>query len=266
MVFGFDRSKSSSASQIGGFARSKKQAWESTSRPNIRKHISVFRVARLQASEYIKRDGVKLRSTPEGIGLRVSRRPESFISLPPPVRPSGDTLLFLQHPHAPFHRFFVPLPFYETPRQLVGDCLQELLSSWFGVRAGEITPLTNRLVLRTTRGVSCILLLADSLNRFRHIMKNFLRISVFVVLLNRPCCLKESLFGNASGRFLSYDDLPLERFSVASYELSWRIRLNPRNSGDSVKIPVKTDNLGKIKLSHHHSMIRISKRDVLVNV
>lgn len=67
---------------------------------------------------------------------------------------------------------------------------------------GEITPLTNRLVLRTTRGVSCILLLADSLNRFRHIMKHLLRISVFVVLLNRSYRRKEALCGTLPADFL----------------------------------------------------------------
>jgi hypothetical protein len=40
--------------------------------------------------------------------------------LPPAVRPSGDTLLFLQHPHSPFHRFFVPLLFMKLPVNLEG--------------------------------------------------------------------------------------------------------------------------------------------------
>src|SRR5215208_5554935 len=63
-------------------------------------------------------------------------------------------------------------------------------------RREKYKPLTNRLVSRTTRGFACILLLADSVNRFRHITKHLIRISVFVVLLDLSCRLKKPFFAN----------------------------------------------------------------------
>src|SRR5438309_3384 len=87
-----------------------------------------------------------------------------------------------------------PINSEEVRRIILSSCHRR--SSWFGAPVGEIKPLTKMLVSRTTRGFSCILLLADSLNRFRHVTKNFLWINIFVGLLNFSCCFKEALFSN----------------------------------------------------------------------
>jgi hypothetical protein len=44
------------------------------------------------------------------------------------------------------------------------------------------------------------------------------------------------------------------------------VGLDPLKCFDPVEIPIKTDNLGERKLSHHDSMIRIGKGDVFVDV
>ena len=95
----------------------RKQAWESTSRLNTHKHISVFRVVGVSGFSVRRKGRRQVVFNTIGYRIKTFRAPGKFHLIgPPPVRASRDTLLFLQHPHATFHRLFVPLPFYETPR------------------------------------------------------------------------------------------------------------------------------------------------------
>jgi hypothetical protein len=97
----------------------------------------------------------------------------------------------------------------------------------------------------TTRGFSLILLLADSLNCFRHVGKHLIRIHTFVVLADGSHGFEEARFGNGFAGLLHHSIL-----------LRW---LHAFDAWDSVKIPIKTDNLGKMKLLHHDNVVGVSK-------